>query len=88
MTDRLSNYPDWSLPLDINRWQRFLMRLNDVIGQHDQDTTVILTAPELRASLAKALNKTMARAAVLSITEVPPHITIQTLGRVGLNDAN
>jgi len=88
MTDRLSNYPDWSLPLDINRWQRFLMRLNESIGQHDQDTTVILTAPELRASLAKALNKTMARAAVLSITEVPPHITIQTLGRVGLNDAN
>jgi flagellar biosynthesis protein FlhA len=88
MTDRLSNYPDWSLPLDINRWQRFLMRLNDVIGQHDQDTTVILTSPEIRAPLAKALSKNLARAAVLSITEVPPHISIQTLGRVGLNDAN
>ena len=88
MTDRLSNYPDWSLPLDINRWQRFLMRLSDTIEQHDQDTTVILTIPELRAPLAKSLNKTMARAAVLSITEVPPHITVQTLGRVGLNDAN
>jgi len=88
MRDRLSQYPDWSLPLDINRWQRFLMRLNDAIEKHEIDTTIILTTPELRMALADALNKSMARTAVLSIAEVPPYITVHTLGSVGLLDAH
>ncbi len=88
MRERLSQYPDWSLPLDINRWQRFLMRLNNAIEKHDMDVTIIMTTPELRMSLASTLNKTMSRIAVLSITEVPPYITVQTLGSIGLNDAN
>jgi len=88
MTDRLSHYPDWSLPLDVDRWQRFLMRLNDTVAQHDMDTTVILTTPELRATMAQALNKSLARVAVLSIAEVPPHITVQVLGRISLNNAD
>jgi flagellar biosynthesis protein FlhA len=88
MNERLCNYPDWSLPLDLNRWQRFLIRLNDTIAQHDLDTTIILTSPELRATLAKALNRTMTRITVLSIAEVPSHIAVQTVGSIGLNDAN
>lgn len=88
ITDRLSQYPDWSLPLDMDRWQRFLMHLNDVVSQHDKDITVILTTPELRATMARALNKHMSRVAVLSIAEVPPHISVNILGRVALNNAN
>ncbi|MFQ5356168.1 MAG: flagellar biosynthesis protein FlhA [Mariprofundaceae bacterium] len=88
MSEHLSHYSDWASPLDTNRWQRFLTRLNDIISQHDIDTTVILTIPELRPILSASLNKAMARIAVLSIMEVPAHIRVQTMGSIGLSDAN
>ncbi len=88
MADRLSRYPDWTLPLDIQRWQRFLVRLNNVAAGHDQDTTVILTIPEVRPALSQALGKAMSRVAVLSIAEIPAHTHVQTLGVIGMDDAD
>jgi len=88
MAERRTAYSGWTLPLEMKRWQRFLMRLNDFVAQHDQDTPVILTTPEIRGALANALSKVMARVAVLSLAEVPPHITIRTLTCMELHDAN
>jgi flagellar biosynthesis protein FlhA len=88
MAERLEHHTEWTLPLNINRWQRFLMHLNDAVAEHDLSTTIILTTPELRASLSVALNKAMARIAVLSIAEVPSYTRVQTLGSIGLQDAN
>lgn len=88
MSERLENYTEWTLPLNINRWQRFLMRLNDAVAEHDLSTTIILTTPELRAPLSASLSKAMARIAVLSIAEIPSYVKVQTLGSIGLQDAN
>jgi len=88
MSERLEHSSQWMLPLNINRWQRFLMHLNDAVAEHDLSTTIILTTPELRAVLSAALNKAMARIAVLSIAEIPSYIKVQTLGSIGLQDAN
>ncbi len=88
MSERLEHYTEWTLPLNINRWQSFLMRLNDAVAEHDLSTTIILTTPELRAPLSASLSKAMARIAVLSIAEIPSHIKVQTLGSIGLQDAN
>jgi flagellar biosynthesis protein FlhA len=88
MSERLEHYTEWTLPLNINRWQSFLMRLNDAVAEHDLSTTIILTTPELRAPLSAALSKAMARIAVLSIAEIPSYIKVQTLGNIGLQDAN
>ncbi len=88
MSERLEHYTEWTLPLNINRWQSFLMRLNDAVAEHDLSTTIILTTPELRAPLSAALSKAMARIAVLSIAEIPSYIKVQTLGSIGLQDAN
>ena len=88
MAERLEQSSQWMLPLSINRWQRFLMRLNDAVAEHDLSTTIILTTPELRAQLSSSLSKAMARIAVLSIAEVPSYIRVQTLGSIGLQDAD
>ena len=88
MAERLERSSQWMLPLSINRWQRFLMRLNDAVAEHDLSTTIILTTPELRAQLSSSLSKAMARIAVLSIAEVPSYIRVQTLGSIGLQDAD
>ncbi|ATX78599.1 flagellar biosynthesis protein FlhA [Mariprofundus aestuarium] len=88
MLERLGEYTEWALPLNINRWQSFLMRLNDAVSEHDLSTTIILTTPELRAPLSASLSKAMARIAVLSIAEIPSYIRVQTLGSIGLQDAN
>ena len=88
MAERLEQSSQWMLPLAINRWQRFLMRLNDAVAEHDLSTTIILTTPELRAPLSASLSKAMARIAVLSIAEIPSYIRVQTLGSIGLSDAN
>jgi len=88
MGERLEHYNEWTLPLNINRWQSFLMRLNDAVAEHDLSTTIILTTPELRAPLSASLSKAMARIAVLSIAEIPSYIKVQTLGNIGLQDAN
>ena len=88
MAERLEHTSQWMLPLNINRWQSFLMRLNDAVAEHDLSTTIILTTPELRAPLSAALSKAMARIAVLSIAEIPSYIKVQTLGSIGLQDAN
>jgi len=88
MSERLEDYSEWTLPLNINRWQSFLMNLNDAVAEHDLSTTIILTTPELRAPLSASLSKAMARIAVLSISEIPSYIKVQTLGSIGLQDAN
>ncbi len=88
MSERLEHYTEWTLPLNINRWQSFLMRLNDAVAEHDLSTTIILTTPELRAPLSTALSKAMARITILSIAEIPSYIKVQTLGSIGLQDAN
>ncbi len=89
MTERMAQYNQWTLPLDINRWQSFLMQMNQVIAGHSGGSnTILLTTPELRAPLSAALNKAMSRITVLSIAEIPPYIQIQTLGSIGVEHAN
>jgi flagellar biosynthesis protein FlhA len=88
MVERLAQAGgDFILPLELQQWQRFVMRLNDAMGMHDVDTPVVLTTPQLRMPLAQSLTKVMSRVAVLSIAEIPTNMNVQTLGRVGLNDA-
>jgi len=76
------------LPLDIQQWQRFVMRFNEASSAHDIDTPVLLTTPQLRPLLAQALSKVMNRVAVLSVGEVPPEMAVKTLSNLGLRDAN
>lgn len=76
------------LPLEIQQWQRFVMRFNEVSAAHDIDTPVLLTTPQLRPLLALSLSKVMNRVAVLSVGEVPPEMAVKTLSNLGLRDAN
>jgi len=76
------------LPLDIQQWQRFVMRFNEASSAHDIDTPVLLTTPQLRPLLAQSLSKVMNRVAVLSVGEVPPEMAVRTLSNLGLHDAN
>ncbi|MBL4759993.1 MAG: flagellar biosynthesis protein FlhA [Mariprofundaceae bacterium] len=76
------------LPLEIQQWQRFVMRFNEASSAHDIDTPVLLTTPQLRPILAQALSKVMNRVAVLSVGEVPPEMNVKTLSNLGLHDAN
>ncbi|MDX8403356.1 MAG: flagellar biosynthesis protein FlhA [Mariprofundaceae bacterium] len=78
---------DFTLPLELQQWQRFVTRLNDAMGIHDVDTPVVLTTPLLRAPLAQALTKMMSRIAVLSISEIPTNMNVKTLAGLGLRDA-
>jgi len=76
------------LPLEIQHWQRFVMRFNEAGAQEDVETPVLLTTPQLRPMLAHALGKVMSRVAVLSVSEVPPEMTVKTIRSLGLRDAN
>jgi flagellar biosynthesis protein FlhA len=76
------------LPLEIQQWQRFVMRFNEASSAHDIDTPVLLTTPQLRPLLAQSLSKVMNRVAVLSVGEVPPEMAVKTLSNLGLRDAN
>ena len=87
MAERLAQYPN-VLPLEVDRWQRFLVHLSQLIAQHEQDVSVILVTSSIRPMLAEYISKSMSRVAVLSTAEIPPYVTVRTLGSVGLNDAN
>ncbi|MDQ6967449.1 MAG: flagellar biosynthesis protein FlhA [Mariprofundaceae bacterium] len=76
------------LPLEIQQWQRFVMRFNEASAAHDIDIPVLLTTPQLRPLLAQSLSKVMNRVAVLSVGEVPPEMTVKTLSNLSLRDAN
>jgi len=76
------------LPLEIQQWQRFVMRFNEASSMHDVDTPVLLTTPQLRPLLSQSLSKVMNRVAVLSVGEVPPEMNVKTLSNLGLRDAN
>jgi len=76
------------LPLEIQQWQRFVMRFNEASSAHDVDTPVLLTTPQLRPILSQSLSKVMNRVAVLSVGEVPPEMNVKTLSNLGLRDAN
>jgi len=84
MSERAATQNGTSLPMDIQHWQRFTTRLSEAVARHDMDTPVILTSPQLRNSLARALGRIMPRVAVLSIAEVPPNITVHPLEHVGV----
>jgi len=76
------------LPLDIQHWQRFVMRFNEAGAAQDVDTPVLLTTPQLRPILAQSLGKVMNRVAVISVNEVPSDMTVKTLNNLGLRDAD
>jgi len=84
MGERFSQQQGWALPLDMPEWQRFIARINEVSSQFDVDIPVLLTTPQLRGHLTRALRKVMNRIAVLSISEVPPQTNIQSLAKVSL----
>ncbi len=89
MTERLAQGSgQMSLPLDFNQWQRFLSRFTELVSQQQVDTPVLLTTPVLRPHLAQALGKAMARVSVISVAEIPSRVSVRTLARLGLNDAN
>ncbi|MDQ6963758.1 MAG: flagellar biosynthesis protein FlhA [Mariprofundales bacterium] len=88
MTERVTQQGSGlTLPLDINYWQRFVTRLNDLIATQGIDSPVILTTGALRYPLANALLKVMNRITVLSISEVPSTTVVQANASVSLRDA-
>ncbi|RMH51206.1 MAG: flagellar biosynthesis protein FlhA [Zetaproteobacteria bacterium] len=87
MTERVSQQgASLQLPLEINYWQRFVTRLNDLVASRGIDAPVLLTSATLRYPLANALLKVMDRITVLSIAEVPPDMVVQADGTVSLRD--
>ena len=84
MTERVMQQPGWGLPLEMAEWQRFMARLNEISSQYDVDMPVLLTTPQLRGPLSRALRKIMTRIVVLSISEMPPQTNVQALARVSL----
>ncbi len=88
MSERILQQQGWGLPLEMAEWQRFIARMNEISSQHDVDMPVLLTTPQLRGALSRALRKVMTRIVVLSIAEIPPQTDIQSLARVSLYDAH
>jgi len=90
MTERLNQSPTGTLtlPLDFHQWQRLLTRFTDLAANHQVDTPVLLTTPLLRPHLAVALGKVMPRVAVISVSEIPARVHVQTLAKLSLHDAN
>lgn len=84
MNERAASQSGAAIPMDIQHWQRFTTRLSDAVARHDVDTPVILTSPQLRNPLARALSRIMPRIAILSIAEVPSNITVHPLEQVGV----
>jgi len=75
------------LPLEIQYWQRFVMRFNELASQQGVDVPVLLTTPQLRPLLSESLRKVMGRVAVISVGEVPSDMNVSTLSSVSLHDA-
>ncbi len=75
------------LPLEIQYWQRFVMRFNEVASQQGVDVPVLLTTPQLRPTLSESLRKVMGRVAVISVGEVPSDMNVSTLSSLSLHDA-
>ena len=88
MTERLNQSGAANLPLDFHQWQRLLTRFNEASAREQVDTPVLLTTPTLRSYLASSLGKVMPRVAVLSVAEIPSRVSVRTLGKLSLNDAN
>ncbi|MCF6208712.1 MAG: flagellar biosynthesis protein FlhA [Ghiorsea sp.] len=90
MSERLAQAPagTMNLPLDFNQWQRFITRFTEIAAQQQVDVPVLLTTPVLRPHLALSLGKVMSRVAVISVAEIPPRISVRTLSKLSLNDAN
>ncbi|MDQ6980394.1 MAG: flagellar biosynthesis protein FlhA [Ghiorsea sp.] len=90
MSERLAQAPagTMNLPLDFNQWQRFITRFTEIASQQQVDIPVLLTTPVLRPHLALSLGKVMSRVAVISVAEIPPRISVRTLSKLSLNDAN
>jgi len=90
MSERLAQAPagTMNLPLDFNQWQRFITRFNEASAQQQADVPVLLTTPVLRPHLALSLSKVMSRVAVISVAEIPSRISVRTLSKLSLNDAN
>ncbi|MBL1353297.1 MAG: flagellar biosynthesis protein FlhA [Zetaproteobacteria bacterium] len=75
------------LPLEIQYWQRFVMRFNEIAAQQNVDVPVLLTTPQLRSLLSQSLSKVMGRVAVISVSEVPSDMGVKTLASLSLRDA-
>lgn len=90
MSERLAQAPagTMNLPLDFKQWQRFIARFTEIAAQQQVDVPVLLTTPVLRPHLASSLSKVMSRVAVISVAEIPSRISVRTLSKLGLNDAN
>lgn len=90
MSERLAQAPagNVNLPLDFHQWQRFLTRFTDVASHEQVDTPVLLTTPALRPYLAMSLGKVMPRVAILSVAEIPARVSVRTLSKLSLHDAN
>jgi len=90
MSERLAQAPagNVNLPLDFHQWQRFLTRFTDVASHEQVDTPVLLTTPALRPYLAISLGKVMPRVAILSVAEIPARVSVRTLSKLSLHDAN
>ena len=90
MSERLAQAPAGTvnLPLDFNQWQRFITRFTEIAAQQQVDVPVLLTTPVLRPHLASSLSKVMSRVAVISVAEIPSRISVRTLSKLSLNDAN
>jgi len=90
MSERLAQAPagTMNLPLDFNQWQRFITRFTEIAAQQQVDVPVLLTTPVLRPHLALSLSKVMSRIAVISVAEIPSRISVRTLSKLSLNDAN
>ena len=90
MSERLAQAPagTMNLPLDFNQWQRFITRFTEIAAQQQVDVPVLLTTPVLRPHLASSLSKVMSRVAVISVAEIPSRISVRTLSKLSLNDAN
>jgi len=76
------------LPLEIQYWQRFVMRFNEAAAQQGVDTPVLLTTPQLRPLLSQSLSKVMGRVAIISVSEVPSDMSVKTLASLSLRDAS
>ena len=76
------------LPLEIQYWQRFVMRFNEVASQQGVDVPVLLTTPQLRPLLSESLRKVMGRVAIISVGEVPSDMNVSTLSSLSLHDAS
>jgi len=90
MTERLiqAGGGNMNLPLEFNQWQRLLTRFTELSSTQQIDTPVLLTTPPLRPHLALSLGKVMPRVAVLSVAEIPAKVSVRTLAKLSLHDAN